>query len=81
MPAVGWLTARLLSVPDEGPSGGGEDKKIEYILKYRSPGGHSEHAHPKIQNSELSNSSSTSKERQRGLNSNILIGWDRQSYQ
>ena len=37
----------MLSVPDERPSGEGEDKKIEYILKYRSPGGHSEHAHPK----------------------------------
>ena len=47
MPSVGWLTERFLSIPDGGPSGG-EDKKIEYILKYWSPGGHSEHAHPKI---------------------------------
>ena len=47
MPGVGWLTGRLLSVPDEGPSGEGEDKKKEYILyilKYRSHGEHSEHA-------------------------------------
>ena len=58
MPAEGWLTGRVLLVPDEGPSGGGEDKKVEYnISKYRSPGGHSEHAHPNITNSELSNSS------------------------
>ena len=48
MPGVGWLTEILLSVPDEGPPGGQEDKKIDYIVKYRSPGGHSEHAHPKI---------------------------------
>ena len=34
MPGVGWLTGRLLSVPDEGTSGGGEDNKIEYILKF-----------------------------------------------
>ena len=47
MPDVGWLTGILLSIPDEGPSRGGEDKKMKYILKYRSPGGHSEHAHPK----------------------------------
>ena len=47
MPGVGWLVGRLLSVPDEGPSRGGEDEKIEYIIKYRSPRGHSEHAHPK----------------------------------
>ena len=33
MPGVGWLTGRLLSVPDEGPSDG-EDKKIEYIYIY-----------------------------------------------
>ena len=72
MPGIEWLTGRLLSVPDEGPSGGGEDKKIECILKCRSPGGHSEHAHPKITNSELSNSSSTTSTlSQRGLNSNI----------
>ena len=48
MPGVGWLTGRLLSVPDEAQSGGGEDKKIEDISKYRSPGGHFEHAHPKM---------------------------------
>ena len=58
---VAWLTGRLLSAPDEGPSRAGEDKKMQYILKYRSPGGHSEHAHPKITNSrELSNNSRTS---------------------
>ena len=28
MPGVGWLSERLLSVPDERPSGGGEDKNI-----------------------------------------------------
>ena len=73
MPDVGWLTGRLFSVPDERPSGGREDnKKIEYIFKYRSPGGHSEHAYPKItKNSRLSNNSSTSTLRQRGLYSNI----------
>ena len=69
MPDVGWLTARLLSVPDEGPSGGGEDKEIrEYILKYRSPGGHFENEHPKIKRKyRLSNSNSTSTLRQRDL--------------
>ena len=71
MPGVEWHTGRLLSVPDEGTSGGGEDRIYIYILKYRSPGGHSEHAHPKITNSGLSNSSSTSTLSQRGLNSNI----------
>ena len=32
MPVVGWLTGRLLSIPDEGPPRG-EDKKMEYLLK------------------------------------------------
>ena len=44
MPGVGWLTGILLSVPDEGPSGGGEDE-IKNISKYRSPESHSEYAH------------------------------------
>ena len=42
-----------------------------YINIFRSPGGHSEHAHPKITKTKKSNSSSTSILRQRGLNSNI----------
>ena len=31
MPGVGWPSGRLLSVSDEGPSGGGEDKNVENL--------------------------------------------------
>ena len=72
---------RLLSVPNQGPSGEGEDKNIEYVFKYRSPGGHSEHARPKTTISEQGNSSSTSTLSQKGAQLEHIEDWDRQSYQ
>ena len=80
MPGAEWLTGRLLSVPDEGPSGGG-DKKIEkmYIIKYRSPGDHSEHAHPKTTNSDHNMHSICTEPK--GAQLEHIEYWDRQSYQ
>ena len=73
MPGVGWLAGRLLSVPDEGPSGGGEDNKMKYFevcIKVVPEATLNMHSR-REQNSELSNSSSTSTLRRRGLNSSI----------
>ena len=72
-PHVGWLTGKLLSVPDERPSGGGEDKKVKYMYQSTGVPEATLNMHTRrTQNGRLSNNSSTSTLRQRGLNSNIL---------
>ena len=71
MPGVGWLTGRLLSIPDEDHQAEYKMKRknIYQVLESRRP--HLKYTPEDNKSSELSNSSSTSTLRQRVPNSNI----------